>query len=71
MKIISFIESRQADVLEKILRHCGLWEDPPPRAPPARPPPADPDARRTIEPDPDFEDHRRREAADDQPMFDW
>ena len=26
MKIISFIESRQRDVIEKILRHCGLWE---------------------------------------------
>ena len=72
MKIISFIESRQADVLEKILRHCGLWENPPPpRAPPARPPPADSDERRTIEVDPDFLDHCRREAAEDQPTFDW
>ena len=35
MKIISFIEAPQRDVIEKILRHCGLWEerrgrDPPP-----------------------------------------
>ena len=28
MKIISFIERRQRDVVEKILRHCGLWEGP-------------------------------------------
>ena len=70
MKFISFIESRQADVLEKILRHCGLWENPPPtRTPPARPPPTDTDARRTVEPDGDFEDHRRREA--EQASFDW
>ncbi len=26
MKIISFIERRQRDVIERILRHCGLWE---------------------------------------------
>jgi len=45
MKIISFIKRRQQDVIERILRHCGLWEGPlrtlvHPRAPPA---PADPD----------------------------
>ncbi len=39
MKIISFIERRQADVIERILRHLGLWEGPlrtlaSPRAPP-------------------------------------
>jgi hypothetical protein len=28
MKVISFIESCQADVIERILRHCGLWEGP-------------------------------------------
>ena len=26
MKIIGFIERRQGDVIERILRHCGLWE---------------------------------------------
>jgi hypothetical protein len=41
MRIISFIETRQRDVIEKILRHCGLWEGPlrtlaQPRAPPKR-----------------------------------
>ena len=35
MKIISFIERRQTDVIEKILRHCGLWEESPARGPPA------------------------------------
>jgi hypothetical protein len=34
MKIISFIEGHQADVIEKILRHCGLWKEEPPRPPP-------------------------------------
>ena len=28
MKVISFIERRQRDVVEKILLHCGLWEGP-------------------------------------------
>ncbi len=28
MKIISFIERRQQDIIEQILRHCGLWEGP-------------------------------------------
>ena len=28
MKIVSVIERRQRDVVEKILRHCGLWEGP-------------------------------------------
>jgi hypothetical protein len=34
MKIIAFIERRQAEVVEKILRHCGLWEEAPARDPP-------------------------------------
>ena len=34
MKIISFIERRQSEVIEKILRHCNLWKRIPPRAPP-------------------------------------
>jgi len=28
MKIISFIERSQGDVIERILRHCRLWEGP-------------------------------------------
>ncbi len=33
MKVIAFIEPPQADVIERILRHCGLW-NPPARTPP-------------------------------------
>jgi hypothetical protein len=32
MKVVAFIEPPQIDVIEKILRHCGLWQ---PRPPPA------------------------------------
>ena len=40
MKIISFIERRQSDVIQRILRHCGLWQGfirthASPRAPPS------------------------------------
>ena len=35
MKIISFIEGHQTEVIEKILRHCGLWEEQAARAPPS------------------------------------
>ncbi len=34
MKVISFIEPPQEQVIEKILKHCGLWEEPV-RGPPA------------------------------------
>ena len=35
MKVVAFIEPPQAEVIEKILRHCGLWQDrPSSRAPP-------------------------------------
>jgi hypothetical protein len=34
MNVLSFIERHQSDVKEKILRHCGLWKEFPPRAPP-------------------------------------
>ena len=37
MRIISFIERRQTEVIEKILRHCDLWEDPSARGPPVSP----------------------------------
>jgi len=35
MNVIAFIEPPQRDVIEKILRHCGLWHPVTPRAPPA------------------------------------
>ncbi len=34
MQVVSFIEPPQADVIEAILRHCGLWQPPRSRAPP-------------------------------------
>jgi Putative transposase len=35
MRIIAFIERHQTEVIEKILRHCGLWEEGSARGPPA------------------------------------
>ena len=35
LEIIAFIEGHQTDVIEKILRHCGLWDEPSARAPPS------------------------------------
>ena len=34
MKVVSFIELPQAEVIEAILTHCGLWQASAPRAPP-------------------------------------
>ena len=36
MRIVAFLERRQTEVIEKILRHCGLWEETAARAPPRR-----------------------------------
>ncbi|MEA1952416.1 MAG: hypothetical protein U9N87_13635, partial [Planctomycetota bacterium] len=33
MKVVDFIEPPQGDVIEKILRHCGLWRASAPRPP--------------------------------------
>ena len=65
MKIIAFIS--QGTLIEKILRHGGLWQDQPPRGPPrppTRPDATDPDSRRTVEADPDFLEHCRREQTE-------
>ena len=35
MKVIAFIEPPQGEVIERILRHCGLWHPSTPRPPPA------------------------------------
>ena len=35
MAVVAFIEPPQADVVERILRHCGLWRSSAPRAPTA------------------------------------
>ena len=37
MRIIAFIERHQTEVIERILRHCGLWEQEEARGPPATP----------------------------------
>jgi hypothetical protein len=70
MKIISFIERCQGDVIERILRHCGLWEGPlRPLARP-RPPPSGSrraaDAARELEfvPDAEFLEYERLEGQD-------
>ena len=78
MKIIAFIEAHQPDLIRKILEHCGLWHDPPPRAPPRSSPPSrsaeggsspesDSAPGITHEVDPDFLEHVHREALD-QPL---
>lgn len=39
MKIVAPVDrARQADVIEKILRHCGLWREPKQRGPPDQTP---------------------------------
>ena len=35
MKVVAFIEPPQGAVIEKILRHCGLWRASSPRPPPS------------------------------------
>ena len=34
MKVVTFLEPPPAEVIEKILRDCGLWQSSTPRAPP-------------------------------------
>ena len=34
MKVVAFIEPPQGEVIEEILRHCGLWQSSIPRGPP-------------------------------------
>ena len=34
MRVVAFIEPPQRDVIEEILRHCGLWRSSKARAPP-------------------------------------
>jgi hypothetical protein len=36
-KIFRFIETHQADVIERILKHCNLWIEPRDRGPPVTP----------------------------------
>jgi len=43
MKIVSFIDKCQPEVVEKILRHCGLWEKAESRPPPVKSTVAEPE----------------------------
>jgi hypothetical protein len=49
MKVISFIERHQSDVIEKILKHCGLWKKKLPKAPPRATPCLEPASGLTID----------------------
>ena len=73
MKIVSFIERCQADVIERILRHCGLWEGPlrtlaTARAPPpaGKPRPAEPGELEVVLDD-EFLEFQRRENEPGEP----
>ena len=63
MKVVSIIEPPQADVIEKIMRHCGLWNPPPPRPPPAGGCPVD-DPAGARGPDADGSEHGERTYVD-------
>jgi hypothetical protein len=73
MKIIGFIERGQHDVIQRILRHCGLWEGPirtlaNSRAPPRRPRrSADAASELELVPDADFLESQRLEGQTSQP----
>ena len=79
MKIIAVIEAHQGDVIRKILKHCGLWKDPPPRGPPRKTRPSqgvrpthEADGGITCEVDPDFPEHARRKVfSSEQPELPW
>jgi hypothetical protein len=81
MKILSFIEHRQQDAIERILRHCGLWEGPvrtlaSARAPPARsqPDPQQPrELRLVLDPEflqSEFEDAQAEASREYQLLLD-
>jgi len=67
MKIVSFIERWQQEVIERILRHSGLWEGPLRMLATARAPPLAPTPSLTapgeleLVPDGEFLEYRRRE----------
>ncbi len=77
MKIVAFIETRQAELIRRILEHCGLWHDPPSRAPPSPPRPSqtprqvpEPEAGVTYEAGTEFLEHAHRENRA-QPSLLW
>jgi hypothetical protein len=71
MKIISFIERRQQELIERILRHCGLWEGPvrtlaSPRAPPGPGPGHDAADGPEFVPDGEFVEFQRLQRQADK-----
>jgi hypothetical protein len=64
MKIVSFIERRQHACVERILRHCGLWEGPASARSPPHSPRRAADAARDLDlvPDPEFLESERLET---------
>ncbi len=82
MKIIAFVEARQDEVIRKILEHCGLWHDPPPRGPPRGPPRDAPlfqsvqaqresDSGNAVEMDPEYLEYLHRESMSEQLELPW
>ena len=78
MRIIAFVEARQDEVIRKVLQRCGLWHDPPPRAPPTLLRRTDraggragSGAANTVEIDPDFLEHLHRESQADRDEHPW
>ena len=69
MKSVSFIERCQSDVIEQILRHCGLWQGPlltraGARAPTQPPAQVSPPSDLEFVPDPAFEQSECLESDD-------
>jgi hypothetical protein len=76
MKIVSFIEAHQGPVIERILRHCGLWKPPAARGPPRRAGKAVGRLRQYadsngVEMDEDYWEHVRREREAEQLNLPW
>ncbi len=54
MKIISLIDKKQNDVINRILKHCDLWQEDTPRPPPEKETPVHEEQEDTISYDFDF-----------------
>ena len=48
MKVVAFIGPSQAQVIEKILKHCGLWQEPASGQPLLSWPPSDKHPQRLV-----------------------
>jgi hypothetical protein len=76
MKIVSFIERCQGNLIERTLRHCGLWEGPLRTLACARVPPhgsrRDPSESRDLElvADPEFREAQAEASREPQSVLD-